>query len=386
MATKKFKLDAQKILVNACRILLAITFLFSGFIKANDPFGTVYKLNDYLMSMGGISIPEFIVLIMSVGLAFVEFTLGIYLFFGISRKNTSTFTVLFMSVMTLLTVYIFIFNPVSDCGCFGDAIILSNGATLSKNIVLLAAAIYLKRYSKLQKEFVPDKFKWIISTLGMVAITAFAVYNIICLPFIDFRPFKVGTDLKANYKSYSDPSNFEVKIVYEKDGEKIELDIDDDDPDSTWTYVETIRNIKNEEELKTSNFYFSDAVTEDDITEDILYNEDISLLVIIPDLYHADESCTDKINDLYEYSTKQDCAFYCLTGSVDNEAQQYWTEHTGAEYNYFIGDEKLLKTIVRAKPGLVLLKDGVIINKWSNYNFPVIEDIEKIVASLRSQK
>lgn len=384
MTIKKIKLDAQKILVDACRFLLAATFIFSGFIKANDPFGTVYKLNDYLMSMGGISIPEFIVLIMSVGLAFLEFTLGIYLFFGISRKTTSTFTVLFMSVMTLLTIYIFIYNPVSDCGCFGDAIILSNGATLAKNLVLLSAAIYLKRYSKLQKEFIPDKFKWIISTLGMVSITAFAVYCIICLPLIDFRPFKIGTDLKANYNSYSDPSNFEVKIVYEKDGEKLELDIDDDDPDSTWTYVETIRNIKNEEELKTSNFFFSDAITEDDITEDILYNDGYTLLVIIPDLYHADESCTDKINDLFEYASKGNCEFYCLTGSVDEEAQKYWSEHTGAEYNYYLGDEKLLKTIVRAKPGLVLMKDGVIVNKWSNYNLPTQEEIEKFITPSKS--
>lgn len=375
----KIKFNIQKILVNVCRFLLAFTFIFSGFVKANDPFGMVYKLNDYFASMGRIEIPELITLLIAIGLAFVEFTLGINLFFGISRKKTSTFTLLFMSLMTLLTIYIFIFNPVSDCGCFGDVIILSNGATLTKNIILLAAAIALKRYSKLQAEFLPDKFKWLVSMLNMASILAFAFRCVICLPLIDFRPYKIGTDLRSNYNSYHDSSNFDVKIIYEKNGEVMELGIDDDDPDSTWTYVETRRDIKNKKQLETSDFYFVDAETEDEITEEILYNEGTTLLLIIPDLTHSDESCADKINDLYEHAQDKGYAFYCITGSVEKTDHKYWTDHTGAEYPYSIGDERLLKTIVRANPGLVLMQDGVIVDKWSNYNFPTAEDFDKYV-------
>lgn len=371
---KRTKRLTLRIITNICRLLLAITFIFSGFIKANDPYGTVYKLEDYLAAMGGIQIPEFIVIVMAIGLAFVEFTMGIYLFFGINRKKISRWTVLFMTLMTLLTIWIYLFNPVSDCGCFGDAIILSNGETLAKNIVLLACAIFLKRYSKLQTEFVADRFKWMISVVSMIAILLFSVHCIIKLPFIDFRPFKVHTDLRANYESYSNPENFEVKIVYEKDGKTMELDLDDDDPDSTWTYVETRRTIKNEQQLETSNFYFSDAETEEDVTEDILYNDAPTLLLIIPDLNHADESCIDRVNEIYEYAKNNHLPFYCLTGSGDKEAQTYWNEHTGAEYPYFIGDERLLKTIVRANPGLVLLHHGIIKKKWSNFTF----DVEKV--------
>ncbi len=310
-------------------------------------------------------------------LAFLEFTMGIYLFFGINRKKVSRLTLAFMILMTLVTIYIFIFNPVSDCGCFGDAIILTNGQTLAKNIVLLAAALLLKRYSKLQTEFIRDKFKWMISVLSMASILVFMAYCIYRLPLIDFRPFKIGTDLRANYESYSNPTNFEVKIVYEKDGKTLELAPEDDDPDSTWNYVETRRIIKNEKELETSNFYFYDADTEDDITEDIIYNEDCTLLLVIPDLRHADESCIDKINDIYEYAIDKGYPFYCLTGSVDPKAHEYWTDHTGAEYSYAIGDDRLLKTIVRGKPGLVLIYDGVIKKKWSNYNIPTSEELAK---------
>ena len=207
------KINAHKILVNICRLLLAVTFIFSGFVKANDPYGTLYKLNDYFASFGGIQFPEIITLVMAIGLAFIEFTLGVYLLIGINRKNVSTFTVIFMCLMTLLTIYIFLFNPVSDCGCFGDAIILTNGQTLAKNFILLAAAIYLKRYSKLQAEIVPDKYKWIISFIAMASILLYATYCIINLPVIDFRPYKVGTNLRANYESYNDPSNIDIKII-----------------------------------------------------------------------------------------------------------------------------------------------------------------------------
>ena len=364
------KINAHKILVNICRLLLAVTFIFSGFVKANDPYGTLYKLNDYFASFGGIQFPEIITLVMAIGLAFIEFTLGVYLLIGINRKNVSTFTVIFMCLMTLLTIYIFLFNPVSDCGCFGDAIILTNGQTLAKNFILLAAAIYLKRYSKLQAEIVPDKYKWIISFIAMASILLYATYCIINLPVIDFRPYKVGTNLRANYESYNDPSNIEIKIIYKKNGKTLELSADDEDPDSSWTYVETRREIKNEEQLKTSNFYFEDSETGEDVTEDILYNEGTTLLIIIPDLRHADEGCVDKVNDLYECAIEKGYQFYCLTGSADPKDQTYWVEHTGAEYGFYIGEERLLKTMVRGNPGLIVIKDGIIHKKWSNYMLP----------------
>lgn len=377
---RKTKLLTLKILTNICRLLLAATFIFSGFVKANDPYGTVYKLEDYFAAMGGMHIPEFITIVMAMGLAFVEFTMGIYLFFGISRKKISRWTVLFMALMTLLTIWIFIYNPVSDCGCFGDVIILSNGETLAKNIILLSCAIFLKRFSKLQTEFVSDRFKWMISVVSMIGILLFSVRCIVKLPLLDFRPFKTGTNLRANYESYSNPDNIEVKIVYEKNGNTLELGLDDDDPDSTWTYVETRRTIKNEKQLSTSNFYFNDAETEEDVTEDILYEEAPLLLLIIPDLNHADESCVDRVNEIYEYAKSNNIPFYCLTGSDDKEAQTYWNEHTGAEYPYFVGDERLLKTVIRANPGLVLMRNGIIKKKWSNFTFD-LEKVSKYIVS-----
>ena len=379
--TPAAKSQALTVVVNVCRLLLAATFIFSGFVKANDPLGTVYKLEDYVHAMAWFTLPDTFLLGCAVILAFFEFTLGVYVLFGIKRKATSGIMLAFMVVMTLLTVYIAIANPVEDCGCFGDVLILSNGATLAKNIVLLGAAVLIRRYYRLQKNFLGSAAKWLVAFVSLCSIIGYAVYCIICLPVLDFRPYKVGTNLREAVTSASGEEKFDVKIVYEKDGETMELSADDEDPDSTWTYVETRRTPIVAQDLATADFYVADADGED-ITEDILYADGYTLLLIIPNLMNADEGCVDKVNGLYDYAHEHGWDFYCLTSSSDEEAQTYWEEHTGAEYGYCIAEERMLKTVVRGQPGLVLLKDGVIVKKWSNYNLPDEEELSEELREL----
>ena len=375
--TPAAKSQALTVVVNVCRLLLAATFIFSGFVKANDPLGTVYKLEDYVHAMAWFTLPDTFLLGCAVILAFFEFTLGVYVLFGIKRKATSGIMLAFMVVMTLLTVYIAIANPVEDCGCFGDVLILSNGATLAKNIVLLGAAVLIRRYYRLQKNFLGSAAKWLVAFVSLCSIIGYAVYCIICLPVLDFRPYKVGTNLREAVTSASGEEKFDVKIVYEKDGETMELSADDEDPDSTWTYVETRRTPIVAQDLATADFYVAD-VDGEDITEDILYADGYTLLLIIPNLMNADEGCVDKVNGLYDYAHEHGWDFYCLTSSSDEEAQTYWEEHTGAEYGYCIAEERMLKTVVRGQPGLVLLHDGIIQKKWGNYNLPDEEDLKQL--------
>ena len=132
----------RKVLVNICRIVLALTFILSGFVKAIDPLGTQYKLTDYLEAMHlGALVPDVATLLASIALSTLEFTLGVLLFFAIRRRLTSRLFLLMMSIMTALTIWIYLADPVSDCGCFGDCIVLTNGQTLLKNVVLLACAV-----------------------------------------------------------------------------------------------------------------------------------------------------------------------------------------------------------------------------------------------------
>ena len=371
----KVKSQLLTVAVNVCRLLLAATFIFSGFVKANDPLGTVYKLEDYVHAMAWFTLPDTFLLGCAVILALFEFTLGVYLLFGMKRKATSAITLAFMVVMTLLTVYIAIANPVEDCGCFGDVLILSNGATLAKNIVLLGAAVLVSRYYRLQKDFLGSTAKWLIAFVSLCLIIVYAVYCIVCLPVLDFRPYKVGTNLREAVTS--NQQKFDVKIVYEKDGQTMELSAEDEDPDSTWTYVETRRTPIETQHLATADFYVADADGED-VTEEILLADGYTLLLIIPDLMNADEGCVDKVNEVYDYAQEKGWGFYCLTSSEDQRAQTYWNDHTGAEYLYYIAEERMLKTVVRGQPGLVLLQDGVIVKKWGNYNLPDYAELQEV--------
>lgn len=364
---KQTRMTIEKVLVNVSRFLLAFVFIFSGFVKANDPYGTVFKLQDYAQAFGFPHIPFFTLVIAAVALAFMEFSLGMHLLFGMSRVVIGRIVMVFMTFMTLLTAYIFAFDPVTDCGCFGDVLILTNGQTFAKNVVLLAAAIINLKYCHLYIKIVGDNTQWLVTMFSSGYILVYSIFCIYALPVLDYRPYKIGTNLKAQ----ADKPSFDVRIVYEKDGKQIELSAEDEDPDSTWHYVETKRiPLTDGKNLRTANFFVTDAETDEDVTDEILYGEGYTFLLVIPHLMHADEGCIDLVNEAYDYAEDNGYAFYCLTGSSDKEAQDYWIDHTGAEYKYYLCDERELKTIIRAAPGLLLLKDGVIINKWSNYTLP----------------
>lgn len=368
--TQKTKDILLKVTVNVCRLVLALTFLFSGFVKANDPYGMVFKLTDYLTAWG-VSVPELFILVGAVFLAYVEFVLGVYLFFGISRRPVARITSAIMLVMTLFTVYIAIFNPVSDCGCFGDAVILTNVETLLKNIVLLAASVIVLRHYEMQVKFVSMNTGWIISLLANVYVLVFAGVCVVELPMIDFRPYRLGADIRKGVElPDSLRPQYDVKVVYSRNGETLELSIDDDDPDSTWTYVETKRVlVKEPGRTLMSDFYIIDNENDEDITEMVLANEGYTFLLVAPLLETANQGYIGKINNIYDYALLHGYEFYCVSASDSTECA-YWADHTGAEYPIYRGDERTLKTVVRSNPGLVLLKDGEVINKFSVYQLP----------------
>lgn len=370
-----------KITVNLCRLVLATTFIFSGFVKANDPYGTAYKLIDYLNAWS-VNLTETLALFGAVILSTIELVIGLYLFFGISRRPIARITTVLMGVMTLFTVYITIYNPVSDCGCFGDAIILTNTETLLKNILLMGASIILWKHHELQIRFLSKNTEWLISIFSNIYALSLAGYSIAYLPSIDFRPYHIGADVRKGIEIPEDQRpQFENKIVYERNGETLELGLDEDDPDSTWTYVETKRvMIKEGGKALMSDFYVIDQ-NKEDITRSIVEDEGYNFLLIIPQIENASQGFIGDINEIYDYSVENGYGFYCVTGS-DTIAQKNWIDHTGAEYSIYNGDERTLKTIVRSNPGLVLLKDGKIIKKRSTYNLPDQEQLTKPLENL----
>lgn len=325
----------KKAAVNICRIVLALTFIFSGFVKAVDPLGTQYKIHDYLVAMGlGRMVPDFTTLSASVLLAATEFFLGICLLFAIRRRIVSKLVLAVMVFMTPLTLWLALADPITDCGCFGDAVVLTNWQTLWKNVLLLGAALVVWKWPLEQPRLISRANQWIVMNYSLVFILLFiAAKSLYTLPQFDFRPYHIGADIREGW----------TKMM---EGE---------DTPFTDLFIEQV----------------SDG---EDITEQILTDKAYTFLLVAPHLEQADDSRLDEINQMYEYSLDNGYPFYCATASGE-KAIENWRDRTGAEYPFCHTDDITLKTMIRSNPGLILLKDGKVIRKWSHNDLPTEEEL-----------
>lgn len=362
----------MKVWVNICRFVLAVVFIFSGFVKAIDPLGFFYKIQDYLTAFGLISwFSGYWPLLFAVLLAAVEFCTGMYLFLGIRRRISSSLALLLMLVMTPLTLYLAIANPVSDCGCFGDAIVLTNWQTFGKNVVLLIAAVTVVWKWREVVRFISLKLEWILSLYTILFVFALAFYCLRNLPLFDFRPYKIGTNIKAGMEipEGAKLSVLETMFVMEKDGKRQEFTLDNY-PDSTWTLVETRTVVKEKGyEPPIHDFSMLSIDSGTDITDSVLTDPGYTFLLVVHRVEEADDSYIDLINEIYDYSVEHGYGFYALTSSPEEEIA-LWCDRTGAEYPFCQMDDITLKTIIRSNPGLLLLKGGTILNKWSDSQLP----------------
>ena len=360
------------IITTVCRFVLAVVFIFSGFVKAIDPLGTQYKIQDYLDAFGWTDVfPESIPFIAAALLGMLEFCLGVYLFFGIRRIIAPRAVVAVMAIMTPLTFWLALDNPVSDCGCFGDALVLTNWETFGKNVVLLAMSLVVLKWRKRIFPLATTRFDWLIALYGFLYIFCMTIYCYRHLPVFDFRPYYVGADIRQGMEipEGKEPTEFETRFVLQKDGVEKEFTLENY-PDSTWTFVDS-RTVVKKKGYEPPIHDFSMIRYEDgeDITEQVLADERYTFLLVAHQLEQASDSRIDLINELYDYCLEYGYAFYCLTSSSDEDILK-WQEDTGAEYPFCLMDNITLKTMVRSNPGLILLKKGVVIHKWNVVDFP----------------
>ena len=363
---------AKKIAVNICRALMALTFVFSGFVKAVDPIGTQYKIHDYLSAWGlDAWNADWLTLTASIALSTAEFFIGMMLLFAIQRRVVSRLALMLMTAMTILTLWIYISDPVSDCGCFGDAITLTNGQTLAKNIVLTAAAIIMAIWPLEMARLIRKNTQWIVINYTVVFILAVSGYSLYYLPQFDFRPYHVGADIKKGMEipEGAEQPEFVTTFILEKNGQRKEFSLEEY-PDSTWTFIDS-RTVQTKKGYVPPIHDFSITTVDEgeDITEEIVADKGYSLLLVSPHLEQADDIHFDEINRLYDYTKQHGYRFLCLTASTE-EAIGRWKDRTGAEYQFANTDETTLKTIIRSNPGLVLLHNGSIKGKWSHNALP----------------
>ena len=364
----------KSILVNLSRTLLALTFIFSGFVKAIDPLGSQYKIAEYLEAVQlSAYIPDWAQLILSVGLSAIEFTLGVMLLLAIRRRLASKISLIMMVVMTLVTLWLTVSNPIQDCGCFGDAIHLTNTQTFIKNLILLTASIILACWPLYQIRFVSKTNQWIAFYFTIVFIVTASTLSLYHLPIFDFRPYYIGQNIKKGMEipKGAKLTTYKTTFICEKNGVTKEF-TENDYPynDSTWVFKDTHQEILEKGyEPPIHDFSITDEKTGEDLTDSILTKDGYTFLLIAPVLERADDSNFDEIDAIYEYAKENGYGFYGLTASTD-KAVTRWRDITGAEYPFYTMDGTTLKTIIRSNPGLVLLYKGTIINKWSHNDLP----------------
>ena len=381
--TPRWQTMLTTILVNIARFVVGLTFIFSGYVKAIDPLGTLYKMQDYLEAIGlAGALPDYLLISAAVMLAALEFCLGIFMVFAIHRRLTSKVILLFMAVMTLITLWLVIANPVKDCGCFGDAIHLTNTESLLKNIVLTACAVLLWRKPLSMYRFISKPNQWIAVNYTIVFILVTSTYCLYKLPVFDFRPYHVGVNIKKGMEipPGAPQPKFETTFILEKNGVKKEFTLDNY-PDSTWTFIDS-KTVQTAEGYVPPIHDFSiQTRAGDDITDSILDRRGYTFLLIAPDLSTADDGNFGAIDQLYEYCIEKHIPFYCLTASGDKDIK-HWEDITGAEYPFLLTDGTTLKTMIRSNPGLMLIKNGTILRKWSHNDLPDAADLHGDISKL----
>lgn len=364
------------------RIFVGLIFIFSGFVKAVDPMGSTFKFTDYFLAFGLDGLKE-IAFPLAILLSTLEFTLGMALIFN-SRKNiTAWLALLFMIFFTPLTFILALTNPVTDCGCFGDALILSNWETFGKNIIILAFTLVIFFRRKKDENQHPAWEQNLLIGFALCISVWISNYSYRHLPLIDFRPYHIGANISDGMKipDGAPASEYRSILKYEKDGVVKEFD-ETNYPwqDTTWKFVDSEQiKIKEGYTPPIHDFTISNDV-DGDITNMVLNNEGYSFLLISKNISEIDDETASKINELAIYSLNNNIQFIGLTSSGNSEIEAFKSSHE-LPFDFYNTDEIQLKTIIRSNPGLVFIRKGTILDKWHFRDFPEAKQLQGDLAA-----
>lgn len=380
-----------KIAVEFSRIVVGMVFVFSGFVKMVDPWGFAYKIQDYLVAWG---LPQLFPMALptAVGMCMLEFLLGVFLLLGTYRKITSRLLFALMCFMTPLTLWVALENPVKDCGCFGDAFVISNWATFYKNLILISLSLMLcLRWRSITPLFT-KKTQRVTALFSILFALLFSLHNVFRMQVFDFRPYKVGASIPEGMRI--DPEKADVYrnlFVYEKEGERQQFS-EDDYPwnDSTWTFVEMKTElVKKGENPKIEDFHLvrlarledSGQYAEDgEITGDILSDSSFVFLMTSYSLPQVNRRALKSFARVADFARRHHYRFYLLTSSPASDISA-WVAKTGTDYPVCEADERVLKTMNRSNPGLMLLKNGVVMDKWDSFSLPADKKLQKYLSA-----
>lgn len=370
----------MKLLRNICRILVGAVFIYSGFVKGVDPLGSDYKFTDYFNAFG-MSWMNFSALFFSFLLSMAEFLIGICLFLNIKTKWAAWGALLFMAFFTPLTLVLAIKNPVSDCGCFGDALVLSNWETFWKNVVLLALTLMIFYNKNRFKPVFNVLEQTVIIVVTMILMWSVQFYSYRHLPIVDFRPYAIGKNITEGMSIPEGAPHDEYRITLnyknKNTGEVKEFTEENYPWQDTvnWEYESSSEKLIREGYKAPIHDFVIEHPEMGDITEEVLSDNGYTFLAIA---YNINKTCPEnqeKLNRLAAYAQERGYRFYGLTASGQEDIQKYAEAHP-VNYEFCSTDEIQLKTIVRSNPGLILLREGTVLDKWGHRDLPEVEEIQ----------
>ncbi len=356
-----------------CRVVVGGVFLFSGFVKGVDPMGTSYKIADYMTawSFGGFSFEWALPMatFLSVSLITLEILVGVLMLTGAWRKAGAWILLLMMLFFTFTTLYDAITNKVSDCGCFGDAVKLTNWQTFWKNIALdvPTAVIFLARNWNRRRRFERDS---LISLFTIIVMVLFCLWNIKNEPVIDFRPWKVGNQMipqdngqgAQSYVVYRDKETGETE-------EMTSQELMERYKDTAWvrTHEFVDSRVDDPYEIQADGFSML-APDGEDYARDIVGSSDYVLIATIHNINKMDKESTRALHRVYTWCGENGIDFVILTSALQEEMESYLYNNGLGDVAFYFADGTAIKTMVRSNPGFVLLKDAKVVDKWSKAN------------------
>lgn len=360
----------HKLLIWVLRIVVGCVFVVSGIAKLIDPWGFIYKIDQYLM-VWGMSMQRTITLVGAIAIAGTEFVCGVLLATGCFKRIAVWILTAAMAVMLPLTFYIMIADPVSDCGCFGDMFAISNEATFAKNVLLSVAIIYLLLANAKAKGMFHPVSQWLVAVvLWAYAIVVGCVgYNV--QPMIDFRAHPVGSEYCVNDDTDTSADADRMTFVYERGGERKEFTTDNlPNEEDGWEFVERIDNgpvtdaVAATAAPEVMTVYDEDG---EDVTDRVFSSEGTHIVILIPDLRRADISYTYLLNELNKKVTAQGAEFDAIM-ATDSAGIMAWRDIAMADYPCYTASDTDIKELARGNIALMSIEGCTITGKrniWS---------------------
>ena len=367
----------NKTVIAISRVLVGALFIYSGFVKGVDPLGTQFRIEDYFYVYGTTWAIPF-ALGLSVILNAFEFSMGALLISKIKAKWVTVLALLMMVFFTFTTLDDALYSRVPDCGCFGDALIITNWQTFYKNLVIDAIVLMLFiRRSDIKLKW-PAQIQSATILIIVIGFLGFEYYNIQNLPIIDFRPWKVGNRLMPE-----NPKPVKFYLTYEntKTGEKKEflskdLPWQDSIFKADWKWLSSREDDPNKEENRLFPMVDEEG---NDWSNDLMQNKEGLLIISVYDVKKLNMDDSEKLNHLFAQAQKENIEIIMLNSNSSDVYDKYKKELLLPIMEMYSSDDTALKAAVRSNPGLIIVKNAKVLAKYHINNFPTIQEIKNIL-------